>query len=853
MKMDEKNQTHLMDEEQVQEEEFTLVDYLEPILKNKWEFVTIVAFALLFSLLYNLVATPVYQAQSSVTISLNKATNLIRDRESDVDNRIEQPEFNTKIIMISSQPLVERLVKELIDRGYFQDELKEMDYEKLTSESRENYIRSKANTLRRKLRVDNPDDSNLAVIKFEDTDPAFAKDVVNLLADITVEYNKEEQLQKINSAMGYLHQQIDEARLQVEKAEVNLYKYRLENNIFQTHMDKELIDEQRSEQTQKINEVRVDRRELEAKIDELKELLGRDDYTKYTPVLEKNTVLWDLKTQLVEAEVKCDKLAVTYGRKHPDRIKAEKDVKILERKFERELNVATTSLEYKLEVIKSKEELLQEILVKTEENAVSSTEKDIDYVILEREANSVRDLYKTLLAAVKEMNINANALANNIVMVHEKSGIPSSPIKPNKPLNMMLGLVMGVMIAGVFAYTREYMDTTVRHKEDAQKLSRLPVLPAVPLFATDENGRVPVLKPGNPKSMISESFASLRTHLKVMLPQETSLALAVTSSAAKEGKSFLASNIAISMAMDGKKTILVDCDLHRPKIHKVFEIEKEPGVFDLIVDGLNPNWREMETDSLSVGDMMHLINLKAWTGTMKLDWDSLSSPLTVSYMKGRAVTSNIGIWMDTHNRPTGFPSPKDYKFALDESEVSDFDSPEESGNRAVEFISRYPRLAKSSYFRDIVLGMYTKKTESENLDILTAGSRARNFNEILGSEQMKILIQVLKENYDRVIIDTPPAWPLSDVGVLAPMIDGMLWVVRSGKTPKKMFQNSIQQMKQINPNIVGVILNAVDLHRERYYYGYYGYYYKSHYYEDYLKEDPREDEDSSPDDGRISV
>jgi hypothetical protein len=256
---------------------------------------------------------------------------------------------------------------------------------------------------------------------------------------------------------------------------------------------------------------------------------------------------------------------------------------------------------------------------------------------------------------------------------------------------------------------------------------------------------------------------------------------------------------------------------------------------------------------MSLGDILHMIRLKHWSGTVRINWDSLDSPLTISYKEGNTIGSNISEWKDRFSIPMGFPPPHDLSFSIDESEIADYDSPRESGKQALDFVSKYPRICESAFFGDMLIEHFVKKSDLENLHILTAGTNPKNPSEIMGSEQMKMLLHVLKERYDRIIIDSPPAWPLADVSAISPLIDTVLWVCRAGEVPKKMFHNTIEQIKQVQPDILGVILNAVDLHRDRYYYygyPYYSYrYYRSKYYHEYYygkSEEEKKNEESSP-------
>ena len=160
--------------------------------------------------------------------------------------------------------------------------------------------------------------------------------------------------------------------------------------------------------------------------------------------------------------------------------------------------------------------------------------------------------------------------------------------------------------------------------------------------------------------------------------------------------------------------------------------------------------------------------------------------------------------------------------------LEDHDQAEGSGKAAMGFLSGYPRLCRSTYFAENVITKYILESDYKNLHIMLAGTNPKNPSEILGSVQMKILLEILKEKYDRIIIDCPPAWPMSDVGVLSPLIDGVIWVCRAGKIPRNVLARNIQHIQQIQPNIYGVVLNAIDLERDRYYYGYSSYYYRAY-------------------------
>jgi capsular exopolysaccharide synthesis family protein len=829
--------------EEGEAEQFNPWLLIEPVFKNLWFILLIAVVSLILAIFYNMYATPIFSSTATIIIQRKTVSGLIRERESDLPSfRTTLVDFNTKLKLLNSETFSTILAEKLIELGYFQNRLKTVKLQEMGPEEKKLFYRRLGRGVRGGISVKNPKMTNFVQVSYQHPNPELCRDVVNLLGDIMVEHNRNEQFMVMENSLIYLKEKEEEARKRVEEAETALFNYRIKHGIFETDKDNDLINARRADLASRLASFLEKSRELEAEINQLDSLLERKDYTRYTAVIPDDKILTEISTLLVGAEIKYEELQIKYGERHPQVINTGKDVDILKRKFEQSLMKTRTKLNYELSVIESKRKALEYVQAEIEKNAITGTEKDIEYVVLKSDVGSASRFHDNLMSAVKEISININSTANNVIYVHERAILPTSYIKPRKKLNLILGLLFGLALGVAFSFGREYLDQNIRVPEDVKKAVQLQVLSSIPLYSTSSADGKDAKSSGlfisqHPKSMFSESVTALRTQLNIKLPQESSVAILVTSSAPREGKSLIASNLAFSMAIDGKKTLILDADLHRPFIHKAFGKEKHHGLFDLIVDDLNPRWPEVDLKSLSLGDALHLIRIKQWSGTMKLQWDSLPSSLSISYKDGKVVGSNIKEWKDRFKTATGFPAPVNPSFVLDDSEIADIDSHEETGVMAIDFINQYPRLRGSNYFANVVLDRYMQDTGFENLKVLTSGTNPKNPSEILGSEQMKILLKVLKERFDRIIIDCPPAWPLSDVSVLAPMVDGVLWVCRSGEIPKPMFMRNIQQISTVQPNIVGVVLNAVDLKRDRYYYygGYSYYYYYRYYKSDYYR------------------
>lgn len=220
----------------------------------------------------------------------------------------------------------------------------------------------------------------------------------------------------------------------------------------------------------------------------------------------------------------------------------------------------------------------------------------------------------------------------------------------------------------------------------------------------------------DPKSPIAESYRTLRTNIQFSSFDEKIQSIVVTSSGPGEGKSTTSSNFAIVTAQGGKKTLLVDCDQRKPKLHKLFGFSNEIGISNLLV--------------------------------------------------GEA----------------------DFAQAV-------------------------------------------KKTEIENLYVLTAGTRPPNPAELLASSKMQQFLKELKSEFDYIILDTPPVIMVTDAQILAQYADGCLLVVASGEADRGAAIRAKELLGKVNAKILGVVLNKIDTTGK----GYYGYYYHYYYGNDDVK------------------
>lgn len=313
--------------------------------------------------------------------------------------------------------------------------------------------------------------------------------------------------------------------------------------------------------------------------------------------------------------------------------------------------------------------------------------------------------------------------------VIEEASPPDAPIGPNRLKIIGIVALGELFISLLILFLLDYFDDTIHSMEDLERKGVvLPFLGPVALVKDKkpnyDDQTLVVYHDRN--SEITESFRYLRVAINFSAPPETLKNLILTSCLPHEGKSFINHNIAASLALDGNKTLLVDCDLRRPVVHKQFKIDNSTGLSNFL--------------------------------TSSVDIESILKP---SYV--------------------------------------------------------------------------------ENLTIVPSGPVSPNPAEILGSERMKFFLEEARKRFDRIIIDSPPLTGLGDTFVVGNLVGHVILVVAAAKTPSDLIKRIQAQLDKSGIKIIGVILNQVDMEKERL-----GGYSK-HYYHTYTRY-YRRDEDGKPED-----
>jgi capsular exopolysaccharide synthesis family protein len=220
--------------------------------------------------------------------------------------------------------------------------------------------------------------------------------------------------------------------------------------------------------------------------------------------------------------------------------------------------------------------------------AAGTPEDDAALIALQSDLDQARSNFTTLLQNYGSVQL-AEAQSGNNVIVAAPAKVPTSPIRPRTKMNTLLAAVVGAMLAVGVAFLVEFLDDTIKTPEDVEATLAAATLGAV---ARSKNGEASqgLITLEAPKSPISEAYRVLRTNVRFSNVDHPNQSLLVTSANPTEGKSTTVSNLGVVMAQAGQRVILVDSDLRRPRLQRVFELDNRQGLTDALVsDGAELN------------------------------------------------------------------------------------------------------------------------------------------------------------------------------------------------------------------------------------------------------------------------
>ncbi len=432
-------------------------------------------------------------------------------------------------------------------------------------------------------------ESRLFNVSFNSSDAEFAARVANAVVESYIDDTRERTHGVSDVGLKQLREKAADMQPRVEAAHEKYQEYLATHRMTSTIGSETALTSQLDQHRSRLGSVQVERQAKEA----LAALLaGREDAVLVNPGMRLDPMLEQLRIQLLQSESNMERLRATYNEEHPEVQKAKPQLQFLRKKFAEELKLQADRTSLELKYLVAQEAELTKQVTDLETQITEINNKRVKLTMLQQEASTLRDAYDGVCKRIEQIDLaRATGREDENIFIIERARAARLPIWPNIPMNLLLGLAAGVFIGAVLAFLLDVLDNTVKSKEEIEKLLGLPVIGFVPRIAKitriaigKQVMKVPAEQVAlyDANSAVAESFRTIRTGLNFSLPPDHNRTILITSATPGDGKSLVASNIAISLAQRGDRVLLVDADMRRPRQASIMGLEDDEGLSTLL-------------------------------------------------------------------------------------------------------------------------------------------------------------------------------------------------------------------------------------------------------------------------------
>ncbi|MDX2003522.1 MAG: polysaccharide biosynthesis tyrosine autokinase [Chitinophagales bacterium] len=554
------------------------------------------------------------------------------------------------------------------------------------------------------------------IISYKDNNRIKAIDIVNAVTEQFQLYDIERKTQSANQILAFLASQIDTMTIDLAIFQDSLKEFRRANNYLDPQTEiSSLVAKINSLEEKKVG-IELDSRIINwfyDYIEQIKDLrtissgLGKEGLGNYDALIKDLRALEDQREEFL----------LSVSPEHPK-------IKMIDEKIVRVKNDLVNDVNNIIKRLSFEDETFKKQYNEYMGKVLELPEKEAEYTRLIRKYRVKEEVYLNLLDRQAEYSIAKAGIISDYIIL-KKAQSSKKPISPNRNLIWMISMGFAIILGGVVIVVRFMLHNTIISLDDIGKKSKAAVLGMVPTVYSD----IPIssiVVTNNPKSIVSESLRSLRANLQFINTSPGPKTVAITSTISGEGKTFIAINFGAILSFLGKKVIVIDLDMRRPRLSKVFNVNNDRGMSTILIG--KDNYQ----------DCIHT-------------------------------------------------------------------------------------------------------TELPHLFFITSGPIPPNPAELILSEQLDVLIENLKKEYEYIIFDTPPLGLVTDGLDIIKKVNYPIYIFRADYSSKAFIGNLDKLIDENKVTNLSVILNDVGRGVSGYYYGYggygysYGYGYGFGYYSDDVK------------------
>lgn len=738
--------------------ERTLQDYLAILGRGKWLAFSIFVLIVGASLLYSKLATPVYKATSTILIDTKVALPVSMDGSG----RMNLQNIKNELEILKSRSIADTVARILLQKKYL-DEPRRVPIPIIQPGERSNSpvasVEEVIGRIMQAMDFDPLRETDVIKITAQSPNATEAALLANLYSQAYFDRNIHTSRSKSRALREFLEAQVRDKRQSLDVSEQSLQDYMETQGIVSLDDESKKVIEQLAQLEANRDATEISLRSLSRTLLSYKEQFPQQEAGVARLIGEANDqYIRALQEQIAKLEVQRDVTVAQNPTIIGTQIYSEKlkeideQINALKTKLQRRTdefiqtlpagktvgnqsdpagflkqlkqNIVETEIE--MQALQARKKALDDVIRQYNVQFERIPKKSMQFARLQRSKMSQEKLFLVVESKYNEAAISERSEFGYIIIM-DPAVTPRVPSSPKLLVNLLLGIALGLSLGVGAIFFRESLDVKVQSPEDLKKRGHK-ILAAIMRMEAEIRRVDPDAEANRyarevdqhlltlllPFSPIAESYRLLRTTVHYPKESEGPRTIMVTSPTPGEGKTTTVANLAVTFAQTGKKVLLIDCDLRKPAVHAMFNLEMKPGLAELLF--------------------------------------------------------KVGA----------------HEMAVQSSVV-------------------------------------------KNLDVLCSGAISPNPSEILGSKEMRGLVEQAKREYDVILFDASPALAATDATVLSTLVEGVILVVAAGSTRLTDIDRSIELLEAVGGCVLGFVVNKLDLQKAygitygKNSYGYYGY------------------------------
>lgn len=575
-----------------------LLDYWHTLFRHRMLLGRFALGGLLAAIVISLVQTPIYRVRTSLEIQGTNFLEIKGPNDSAASYGTQESYVETLVKLLQSESLLEHVIDKLKLQerpatGWraFTWRVQHIFGSRLPQKEQS------LQRIERNLTVRTSGNSRLVEVLYESPDPALAADFANTLVSQYIELSQEERWKSAQGTAEFLTNHLNEMKVKLEQSEAQLQDYAHTSGLSFTSEKENLAEDRLKEIEGELSKAQADRISNQAKSE-----AAKSKAPDSLPEILEDPTMRDYRQRLTDLQRQYAELSATLTPEHYKVQRMQAQIDELKSAMQKERSNVLRRVGNEYSASLRREMLLSKAQADQQKVVADQSEKAIHYDTLKRDVDSNRRLYETMLQRVKETSLAA-AMRDSNVLVVDRARPPLLPYRPNLPMNSAIGLFGGAFLGLGFVLLRERIDRRISAPGDAQIYLDLPELGVIPLDEAAarqiSNGlyprrsapAIPLSRADYPElatwkrkpSLVAECARTTLT--SILLPSENGdgpRVIVLTSPCPGDGKTTVACNLTIAVAEIGRKVLLIDGDLRRPRLHKVFNVDNTWGLSDVL-------------------------------------------------------------------------------------------------------------------------------------------------------------------------------------------------------------------------------------------------------------------------------